>query len=130
MTHFDHANLVEIGHAMDWIIEERLAHLASCSDCRQELEFLAMARKSMAAELTPRPGFTEEVLGTLEPVRATAPLLLRAVNAGLAAMVCFFVLAVAGSSGAPIGPGAGVFVFTILTGVVAFAGHNALNLPS
>ena len=39
--------ILEIGHALEWNIEEGLSHLQTCAECRRQLEILQRTREGL-----------------------------------------------------------------------------------
>ncbi len=63
----DVGELVGVGAAVGWEVDRLIEHLQACDGCRTELRELATVRIALTAEVEPRPGFIDEVMGALGP---------------------------------------------------------------
>jgi hypothetical protein len=103
--------LVALGEALDWTTEEGLEHLLTCDVCRDQLRSLARLHGVLSEEIAPAEGFTDQVVGGLRLAQAISPVqrgrrLIGILNAALAGITAFFVvaLAVSSASGMTMGP--------------------------
>ncbi len=99
-------NLVAVGAAVDWHVDEALDHLRNCAVCREELARLASVHGVLTAQETPRAGFTDDVMADLvatETRRASARRLISiSLTPILAGATAFFSIAMAATGPSPV----------------------------
>ena len=69
----DGDTLVSLGAALDWDIDEGLRHAVDCQSCQQQLRQLSELHRDLTEEMKPRPGFTDEVIRSIDVHRSRQP---------------------------------------------------------
>ncbi len=124
--------LVSLGNALDWDVEQRLSHILSCEACKTKIRELETLHEVMSEEVAPRAGFPRDVLDALptekrSKSKAASPVI-TLVNTLLASMTCFFAVVLA-SSGAPgVETGMPLLFVALIAGATTFV-WNTVKTP-
>lgn len=98
--------LVAIGTAVDWLVEETLDHLQHCNRCREEIARLTLVHRALSAQEVPRAGFTDQVMASIAATDARRARARRLVSVSLtpilAGATAFFAIALAATGPSPI----------------------------
>ncbi|MCZ6916257.1 MAG: hypothetical protein O7I93_05740 [Gemmatimonadetes bacterium] len=92
-------DLVALGSAVHWNVDEALEHLAGCEGCREQLRTLRAVYHQASEEIAPKAGFSDVVMqaiGERGRARSSAPFGSRVtglLTPALAGMTAFFAIA-------------------------------------
>ena len=105
MTHcIDLDDVVSLGAALDWDVEQQLVHITSCETCKSRIRELQTLHEIMSEDIEPRAGFARDVVEALPMDKrsksAVGGSVVTLVNALLAGATSFFAAALV-STGAP-----------------------------
>jgi predicted anti-sigma-YlaC factor YlaD len=121
--------LLRIGAAVDWDVEGTLRHVSRCARCAETLAELGTLRAMLTEAHAPDPGFSDEVMRTIEaeeraPIAVTAALRARLPLTPLrylcATVIAFAVLMVGGGvQGGAATPAGPALAMALLAGLAA-----------
>jgi len=126
-------DLVALGAAVRWNVDEVLEHLAGCEGCRERLRGLRAVHHSAADSITPAAGFADVVMQAIGE-RHAAPTRTRfhmtsLLTPALAAMTTFFAVLMISSGDSGALTGIPVLVTCAAAGV-ATLGWNRFNMST
>ncbi len=126
-------DLVALGAAVQWNVDEVLEHLAGCEGCREQLRSLRAVYHSAADTITPAAGFTDVVMQAIDE-RHAAPTRPRfhmtsLLTPALAAMTTFFAVLMISSGDAAALTGIPVLVACAVAGLSTL-GWNRFNMST
>lgn len=97
-------DLVSLGAALDWDVEQQLVHITSCETCKTRMRELQTLHEIMSEDIEPRAGFARDVVDILPMKKrsksAVGGRVVTLINALLASATSFFAAALV-SSGVP-----------------------------
>jgi predicted anti-sigma-YlaC factor YlaD len=114
-------DLVALGAAVHWDVDDVLEHLAACEGCREQLRGLRAAYHAAAATMTPAAGFSDAVMnaiGERNAARRSPRFRMTALlTPALAAMTAFFAVLMMTSGDAATLAATPVFAICVAAGL-------------
>ncbi len=99
-------DLVALGTAVQWHVDEALEHLAGCDGCREQLRTLRAVYHQASDAITPAAGFSDAVMQAIGEQRAARPTassrfrVTSLLTSAFAGMTTFFAILLTSSGGA------------------------------